>query len=414
MSEEVKTENLPVHSELGATLAEAQNHRDAIALADSERMGRPRGSTEGIGTLELSKDEMRILLAPVDQEHEVDIRPDGLLYVPHTFVRRRFTLAFRGAWGVRQEREPGFDRDCNAVIFDGSLWVRGRFIRRAMGECRWYPGNKRLSKASAIEGAESDCISRCAKGLSLFYELWDPQFVAAWKSKYAETYEVVNRRGERDTRWKRKGGTVDPDREIVESQAEEPPAGEEPGQAAEDASAPRCPACGRPMKRRQAKNGGEFYGCTGYPQCRKTMPIPKENGQAAQHPAQAATPPAAETPAPALVSEMMGLFKTLGITPGMQAAYGFEVLKHKPDSKNGADVQAIVVALRARLVMQDMREAVAERLAMVQVDDGDALLREAFGDHLPTEQFSAWTPEQVRQFHGKHCANPLEEAAKRG
>ena len=32
-----------------------------------------------------------------------------------------------------------------------------------------------------------------------------------------------------------------------------------------------CPDCGKPMALRTSKNG-KFYGCTGYPECKKTMP----------------------------------------------------------------------------------------------------------------------------------------------
>lgn len=33
----------------------------------------------------------------------------------------------------------------------------------------------------------------------------------------------------------------------------------------------KCPACGKPMARRESKHG-PFMGCTGYPACKKTMP----------------------------------------------------------------------------------------------------------------------------------------------
>jgi len=40
---------------------------------------------------------------------------------------------------------------------------------------------------------------------------------------------------------------------------------------------PRCPSCQRRMKARTSgkgsKRGQRFYGCTGYPKCRETLPI---------------------------------------------------------------------------------------------------------------------------------------------
>ena len=35
-----------------------------------------------------------------------------------------------------------------------------------------------------------------------------------------------------------------------------------------------CDKCGAPMRRRKGKNGGEFFGCTNYPTCTATKPIP--------------------------------------------------------------------------------------------------------------------------------------------
>lgn len=42
-------------------------------------------------------------------------------------------------------------------------------------------------------------------------------------------------------------------------------------------SGPACPACGKPMLRRQARQGPRagkpFWGCTAYPDCRETLPV---------------------------------------------------------------------------------------------------------------------------------------------
>jgi len=32
-----------------------------------------------------------------------------------------------------------------------------------------------------------------------------------------------------------------------------------------------CPVCGKPLKRRTGRDGF-FWGCTGYPECRQTLP----------------------------------------------------------------------------------------------------------------------------------------------
>ena len=39
---------------------------------------------------------------------------------------------------------------------------------------------------------------------------------------------------------------------------------------------PSCPKCGRAMAERTSKDGGQFYGCIGYPECRGSAPRRRE------------------------------------------------------------------------------------------------------------------------------------------
>lgn len=41
-----------------------------------------------------------------------------------------------------------------------------------------------------------------------------------------------------------------------------------------------CDECGRPMKLRSGRDGGSFLGCTGYPQCKNTVPVKVADGKA--------------------------------------------------------------------------------------------------------------------------------------
>ena len=43
--------------------------------------------------------------------------------------------------------------------------------------------------------------------------------------------------------------------------------------AVEAGTAPKCPACGRDMVRRRARDGKEFWGCSAYPQCRGSRSV---------------------------------------------------------------------------------------------------------------------------------------------
>lgn len=43
-------------------------------------------------------------------------------------------------------------------------------------------------------------------------------------------------------------------------------------------ASPRCPLCGKPMRRRTARRGrragASFLGCSAFPNCRATLPLP--------------------------------------------------------------------------------------------------------------------------------------------
>ena len=45
---------------------------------------------------------------------------------------------------------------------------------------------------------------------------------------------------------------------------------------------PECPLCGSPMRKRTARKGPrmglDFWGCSGYPECKATLPIKQSNG----------------------------------------------------------------------------------------------------------------------------------------
>lgn len=51
---------------------------------------------------------------------------------------------------------------------------------------------------------------------------------------------------------------------------------------AKQEGAPECPECGKPMARRKARSGknvgGEFWGCTGYPECTGTREVEGSRG----------------------------------------------------------------------------------------------------------------------------------------
>lgn len=113
-----------------------------------------------------------ILREPIDPR-QVEVRPDGIVYLPWVWYADRLNRAFgAGAWAIVPRDKP--QRLGDTVVYNGALYVLGRFVREAWGECEYRANNPTMSYASALEGAQSDCIVRCCKVLGIAKELWDP------------------------------------------------------------------------------------------------------------------------------------------------------------------------------------------------------------------------------------------------
>lgn len=134
--------------------------------------------------LKISDDEQKKLQEAVDDAN-VEIRPDGLIYLPQVFVRDKLNQVFGiGQWALIQHSTPK-DPDSDKLYFDGSLYVRGCFAARAVGEGELHSNNPMQSWASVYESAKSDCLVRCCKDLGIAKELWMPAFGRDWQKKYA-------------------------------------------------------------------------------------------------------------------------------------------------------------------------------------------------------------------------------------
>jgi len=164
------------------------------------------GSTDGLSQLTITKEERLALTKAVDPENEVEVRQDGVVYMPVGCIRQRLDNAFGpGQWALRQERDPFYDRETSECCFDGSLWVRGCFISRAVGGCRWQPGNRQMNKSDAIEGAKSDCLRRCCKDIGIGRELWTPAWLRNFTAEWCEPYQGSDFSGKPKLFWRKKG-----------------------------------------------------------------------------------------------------------------------------------------------------------------------------------------------------------------
>lgn len=172
-----------------------------------------------IGTLELDAKAESVLDEPLD-DNDVQIRPDGLVYLPWTFYARRLNRAFgRLAWGVIPNGAPmskdvGYDN----ILVAWGFWliVRGTPIGYAIGETTYRSTNQTMSYGDACEGAKSSALARNCKSLGIALDLWDKDWIERWKAKYAETYKGKNDK----TLWRKKG--TKPAAKPVETPAKRP------------------------------------------------------------------------------------------------------------------------------------------------------------------------------------------------
>ncbi|MBC8144154.1 MAG: hypothetical protein H7X80_01145 [bacterium] len=133
----------------------------------------------GIAAAPFSNEAADVLLGAVSVG-DIEIRPDGLIYLPEIKYRRILNRAFGpGAWSLLPMEITVSVQD-NMLFYKGALFVLGRFVSEAIGEQKYDPHNDRMSYATAAESAKSNCLMRCCKDLGIASELWDPSFVRRW------------------------------------------------------------------------------------------------------------------------------------------------------------------------------------------------------------------------------------------
>lgn len=151
------------------------------------------------GTIKLTDRQISILYAPVNQV-DVEIRPDGLVYLPWMEYVTRLREAFGLEWAIIPQGMPKFNK--NSIFWGFWLVIQGKLAGYAIGEQEYIPSNAKMSYSDAVEGAKSNALMRLCKGIGISLDLWKPSYVKAWKEKYAETYYDETKRKKL---WRKKG-----------------------------------------------------------------------------------------------------------------------------------------------------------------------------------------------------------------
>ncbi|KAJ7489523.1 mitochondrial genome maintenance protein [Mycena latifolia] len=136
-------------------------------------------SYSGLSQQAFSKEIADVLLAPLDPM-DIEIKPDGLLYLPEIKYRRVLNRAFGpGAWGLAPRSETNVGP--KIVSREYALVCHGRLVAIARGEQEYFDPS---GIPTATEACKSNALMRCSKDLGIASELWDPRFIREFKAKY--------------------------------------------------------------------------------------------------------------------------------------------------------------------------------------------------------------------------------------
>lgn len=136
-------------------------------------------SFHGLSTEAFSPELAAKLMTPLDPE-DVEVKPDGIIYLPEIKYRRILNGAFGpGGWGLAPRGELVVGE--KVVSREYALVVQGRFVGQARGECPYF-GEDGVSTAG--EGCKSNALMRCCKDIGIASELWDPRFIRQFRQKH--------------------------------------------------------------------------------------------------------------------------------------------------------------------------------------------------------------------------------------
>lgn len=114
---------------------------------------------------------------------DIEIKPDGIIYLPEIKYRRILNKAFGpGAWGL-VPRSEAVIINSNIVTRDYALVILGRLVSLCSGEQTFFGDDQIIT---SLEGCKSNALMRCCKDLGIASELWDPIFISDFKSRFCK------------------------------------------------------------------------------------------------------------------------------------------------------------------------------------------------------------------------------------
>ncbi|KID67738.1 mgm101, partial [Metarhizium hybridum] len=138
-------------------------------------------SFHGISSRPVTEEQFRALMAPLAIK-DIEVKPDGVVYLPEIKYRRRLNEAFGPmGWGMIPKGDAVVGN--SIVTREYALIVDGRFVSQAQGENAYFSPDQ---LPSSVEGCKSNALMRCCKDLGIGSELWDPHFLRWFKRTHME------------------------------------------------------------------------------------------------------------------------------------------------------------------------------------------------------------------------------------
>ncbi|KAF2444826.1 Mgm101p-domain-containing protein, partial [Karstenula rhodostoma CBS 690.94] len=190
----------PVPTSRNASATEATTGQRSLTEGLSDQPAEIEGvpaidwtrSYHGLGSVSFSPEQQEVLLAPIEQD-DVEVKPDGIIYLPEIKYRRILNKAFGpGGWGLAPRGESIVTG--KIVTREYGLIVQGRLVAIARGEQQYFDPD---GIPTATEGCKSNALMRCCKDLGIASELWDPRFIRTFTKDYTKELwveHVVNKK----------------------------------------------------------------------------------------------------------------------------------------------------------------------------------------------------------------------------
>ncbi|KAF8427823.1 putative mitochondrial genome maintenance protein Mgm101 [Tirmania nivea] len=162
-------------------------------------------SFSGLSREPFAKEIIDILMAPL-QLSDIEVKPDGIIYLPEIKYRRILNLAFGpGGWGLAPRSDTIITN--TAVTREYGLVCNARLVSVARGEQDYFDPS---GIPTATEGCKSNALMRCCKDLGVASELWDPRFIRKFRKEMCVELMVEHMLSKKKKKmWFRKGDMVE-------------------------------------------------------------------------------------------------------------------------------------------------------------------------------------------------------------